>query len=146
MAKWFLSVWGKNWIDNNELHVHTPVHVYSAGTVTRGLRPIASFLGGGQPPTSCLPSLLASRWNIPLPLSLLSHVKELCSNYLCCSDVHSPSVAPPRSPYSPGWICFKHSFPCSFQFGPRENTCQKPLFSSLSLFTITPILSVWLSA
>lgn len=54
-------------MDSNEPHVHTLVHVYSAGTVTRGLRPIASS-GGGAAAThlmSAVPSGLP--WKRPTP-------------------------------------------------------------------------------
>lgn len=104
----------------------------SAGTVTRGLRPIAFlffFLAQRQPPTSCLLSLPASLWNVPLPLSLLSQVKQLLSNYLCCSDVHSPSVPPSFS-----WLNTFQTFISVFisVWPKRKHLSEAPVFVPLS--------------
>lgn len=79
----------------------------------KGLRPIATHL---------MPSRLFL-WNTPTCISLLSKVKKLQNNYLCCLDAHSYSILPSFLP-PPSWMHLKHSFSCSFQFGSGENTCR----------------------
>lgn len=88
-----------------------------------------SFLPNPSPPPPSPPPL--PLWSGATPLSLLSQVKESHNNYLHRADSRPPHPTPP--PLSLFILCskhFKHSFPCSFPSGPRENTCRdsKPLW------------------